>query len=53
MTGHTGPVRSVAIAPDGTWLATTDDDREVRMWGLAPRRQPSRPRHVRMASRPV
>ncbi|WP_324611914.1 WD40 repeat domain-containing protein [Streptomyces sp. NRRL B-3648] len=32
LTGHTGPVHSWAISPDGTWLTTTGDDRSVRMW---------------------
>ncbi|MEV5937030.1 NB-ARC domain-containing protein, partial [Streptomyces sp. NPDC052079] len=30
LTGHTDWVRSVAIAPDGTWLATTSNDETVR-----------------------
>jgi WD40 repeat protein len=32
LVGHTGPVTGVAIAPDGTWLATTSSDRTVRIW---------------------
>ena len=32
LTGHHGPVRAVAIAPDGTWLATGGDDGTVRTW---------------------
>ena len=32
LTGHRGPVRAVAIAPDGTWLATAGDDGTVRTW---------------------
>ncbi|MFD4994684.1 WD40 repeat domain-containing protein, partial [Streptomyces buecherae] len=33
--GHTGLVESVAISPDGTWLATTSDDGTARIWDLA------------------
>ncbi|WP_164494625.1 NB-ARC domain-containing protein, partial [Streptomyces sp. ADI92-24] len=32
LSGHSGRVRSVAIAPDGTWLATADDRGNVRIW---------------------
>ncbi|WP_326564776.1 NB-ARC domain-containing protein [Micromonospora peucetia] len=32
LTGHTRPVNAVAITPDGTWLATSDDDGVVRVW---------------------
>ncbi|MFB8000210.1 NB-ARC domain-containing protein [Streptomyces sp. NPDC056002] len=32
LTGHTEKVASVAIAPDGTWLATGGSDRTVRIW---------------------
>ncbi|WLS43253.1 NB-ARC domain-containing protein [Micromonospora profundi] len=32
LTGHTGGVRSAAVAPDGTWLATAGDDGTVRVW---------------------
>jgi WD40 repeat protein len=32
--GHTAPVRSVAIDPEGTWLASGGDDRVVRRWDL-------------------
>ena len=35
LTGHTGPVSAVAIAPDGTWLATGSDDGTVRIWDPA------------------
>ncbi|KZZ96160.1 eukaryotic ribosome biogenesis protein 1 [Moelleriella libera RCEF 2490] len=32
--GHQGRVRSVAISPDGEWLATGGDDGTVRVWAL-------------------
>jgi WD40 repeat protein len=32
LTGHSRPVLSVAISPDGTWLATTSEDETVRIW---------------------
>jgi WD40 repeat protein len=31
-TGHTGSVEAVAIAPDGSWLATSGWDGAVRIW---------------------
>ena len=39
LTGHTGMVNAVVIAPDGSWLATAGSDRTVRIWdaGGAPR----------------
>jgi WD40 repeat protein len=39
LTGHTGPVRQVAAAPDGFWLATVSSDRTVRVWDAATWRQ--------------
>ncbi|WP_331758894.1 NB-ARC domain-containing protein (plasmid) [Streptomyces sp. NBC_01544] len=33
--GHAGPVESVTIAPDGTWLATSSRDETVRIWDQA------------------
>jgi WD40 repeat protein len=32
LTGHTDSVQAVAIAPDGTWLATAGDDHTTRIW---------------------
>ncbi|MFD9095690.1 NB-ARC domain-containing protein, partial [Streptomyces collinus] len=35
LTGHSGPVTSVAIAADGSWLATGSGDGTVRVWDRA------------------
>ena len=32
LTGHDGSVEAVAIAPDGTWLATVSWDGTARTW---------------------
>jgi WD domain, G-beta repeat len=32
ITGQAGTVNAVAIAPDGTWLASASDDGSVRIW---------------------
>jgi WD40 repeat protein len=35
LTGHTGWVTTVAVAPGGTWLATASHDQTVRIWDPA------------------
>ena len=35
LTGHTSAVNAVAVAPDGTWLATSTNDATVRIWDPA------------------
>ena len=47
LAGHAGPVRAVAIAPDGTWLASGGDERVGADLGPGHRpaaRRPHRPR---------
>jgi WD40 repeat protein len=33
--GHAGPVWAVAVAPDGSWLASAGADEKVRIWDVA------------------
>ena len=35
LTGHDGKVNAVAVAPDGSWLATGSSDGTVRIWDVA------------------
>jgi WD40 repeat protein len=39
LAGHTEQVMAVAIAPDGSWLASGALDNTVRIWDVATRRQ--------------
>ena len=43
LTGHTGPVCSVAFSPDGKTLASGDDDGTVRLWDVATHQQIGKP----------
>jgi WD40 repeat protein len=43
LTGHTGPVFSVAFSPDGHLLATASGDGTVRLWNTLTRRPVGEP----------
>jgi WD40 repeat protein len=34
LTSHDGPVKSVAISPDGSWLATASGSPVARIWAV-------------------
>jgi WD40 repeat protein len=37
LSGHTGPVTSVAFSPDGATPASASDDRSIRLWDVQTR----------------
>jgi WD40 repeat protein len=49
LTGHAGVVAAVAIAPDGSWLATGGSDGTARIWDAATRQ----PRALMRVENPI
>lgn len=49
--GHSGAIRSVAVSPDGAWIATAATDGFVRQWKLAEHRGRSREAAVAIRTR--
>ena len=45
LTGHAGPVTSVAFSPDGKTLASGNTDGTIRMWDMASGRPIGQPPH--------
>lgn len=35
LAGHSGSVRTVALSPDGQWLASSADDQTLHLWAIA------------------
>jgi WD40 repeat protein len=33
--GHVSTIRTLAISPDGMWIASSGDDREIRLWHIS------------------